>query len=204
MITTTNLNQARKEIQEYKKQNRLVIVKAQTPEFNRKIIENKDVDIITDLELHNRKDNLKQRDSGLNEVLCKLATKNNIKIGINLNEIIKLSKKEKTIVIARIIQNITLCKRTKTKIIILNKEKYNKQELFSLLLTLGMHNKDIKQIFSKNNQIFKIYTKPPNYLYMFLDWHKNNRNFKTEVKMEKITDEDDIRDKTNPHNIKNK
>jgi len=39
---------------------------------------------------------------------------------------------------------------------------------------------------------------------MFLDWHKNNRNFKTEVKMEKITDEDDIRDKTNPHNIKNK
>jgi len=151
MITTTNLNQARKEIQEYKKQNRLVIVKAQTPEFNRKIIENKDVDIITDLELHNRKDNLKQRDSGLNEVLCKLATKNNIKIGINLNEIIKLSKKEKTIVIARIIQNITLCKRTKTKIIILNKEKYNKQELFSLLLTLGMHNKDIKQIFSKNN-----------------------------------------------------
>ena len=43
IVETNNLNQARKQIQELKKQKKQVIVKAQDDEFNRKILENKDV-----------------------------------------------------------------------------------------------------------------------------------------------------------------
>lgn len=145
MINTQNLNQARKQIQELKKQNKLIIVQAQNDEFNRKIFENKDVDIVIGLEQHNRKDKLKQRDSGLNEVLCKLANKNNIKIGIDLNELKKQDKKNKAIVLSRIIQNIQLCKRTKTAIILIPEQ--SKQNVLSFFLTLKGSSQQTKFIF---------------------------------------------------------
>ena len=145
MINTTNLQQARKQIQQLKKENKSVIIKAQNDAFNRKILEIKDVDIITDLEQHNRKDYIKQRDSGLNEILCKLAKQNNIKIGINLKNIQNLTPSQKAIILARIKQNIQLCKRTKTPIIILDKEKFTKQEIISFFLTLGASTKQAKQ-----------------------------------------------------------
>ena len=136
IINTSNLNQARKQIQELKKQGKQVIVQAQDDEFNRKIFENKDVNIVIGLELHDRRDKLKQRDSSLNEILAKLAKQNNIKIAININEIQKLDKKQKAIVLARIIQNIQLCKRTGTKIFIFPEENYQKQDILGFFLSL--------------------------------------------------------------------
>lgn len=135
-INTPSLNQTRKQIQSLKKQNpnAEIVIQAQTPEYNRKILENPEVNILMSPELHNRKDYLKQRDSGLNEILCKLAKKNNIKIGTNLKPITKLPKKQKAIVLARIKQNIQLCKRTKTPIIFI--PKLTKQERLSLITTL--------------------------------------------------------------------
>src|SRR3989344_1137091 len=108
IINTNNLNEARKQIQKLKKEGKEIIIKAQDDEFNRKILEIRGCDVLLSPEMHTRKDKLKQRDSGLNEVLCKLAEKNNIKIGINLGEIAKLPKKEKAIILSRIIQNISL------------------------------------------------------------------------------------------------
>jgi len=136
-INTPNLNQVRKQIQELKKQKKQVIIQAQDDAFNRKILENPDIDILLSPESHNKKDYMKQRDSGLNEILCKLAKKNNIKIGINLQQLKSLPAKQKSIILARIKQNIQLCKRTKTKIIIIDKEKFTKQEIMSFMQTLG-------------------------------------------------------------------
>ena len=147
-INTTNLNQARKEIQALKKQNKEIVVQAQDDTFNRKILENKDVDILLSPELHDRKEKLKQRDSGLNEFLCKLAKKNNIKIGINITEIKKLEKKEKSKILARIIQNIKLCNRTKTQIILFPKSKHKKQNILSFFLTLKGSTEQAKQSFN--------------------------------------------------------
>jgi len=134
MIITSNLNEARKQIQKLKKENKQILVQAQSQEFNRKIVENKNVNILMDPHLHNRKDNLKQRDSGLNEILCKIATKNNIKIGININKLKNQKPKTKARILARIIQNIKLCKRTKTKIVFIPSLK--KQETLSFMQTL--------------------------------------------------------------------
>ena len=123
-ISTNNLNQARKLIQKIRKENpnEEIAVRAQDDEFNRKILENKEVNVLLNPHIHSRKDRLKQRDSGLNEIICKIAAKNNIKIGVDLNELTKLKKKEKAIAISRIMQNIKLCKRTQTKIIFTPKQ----------------------------------------------------------------------------------
>jgi len=132
MITTNNINEARKQIQKLKKEGGEVIVQAQDDNFNRKIFESKDVDMIVGLEF-DRKDYLKQRDSGLNEILCKLAKANDVKIEIDISRISKLSKIEKARVLARVRQNIGLCKRVGVNLVVLNS---NKQEILSFFLSL--------------------------------------------------------------------
>ena len=97
MIDENNINEVRKQIQKLKRAGKLVVVRAKDEDFNRKIFEMKDVDMVIDLELHNRREGLKQRDSGLNEILCKLARKNEISIGINLGNVKKLDVREKII-----------------------------------------------------------------------------------------------------------
>lgn len=137
IINTSNLNQARKQIQDLKKQNiKPIIVKAQDEIFNRKILENKDVNILLAPELTGIKDKLKQRDSGLNEFLCRLAKENSIAIAINIQELKNIKeKKQKAILLSRIIQNINLCKKTKTKIILYPLQE--KQDMQSFLQALG-------------------------------------------------------------------
>lgn len=147
IINTSNLNEARKQIQNLKKEKdkkaQEIVVKAQDNKFNRKILENKDVDMVVGLELHDRKDKLKQRDSGLNEVLCKLATKNNIKIGIDLEKLKNQDKKNKAIILSRIAQNIDLCKRTNTELKLIG--KYDEKQAFSFLLSLGASTSQAKK-----------------------------------------------------------
>lgn len=91
---------------------------------------------------------MKQRDSGLNEILAKLAKQNNIQIAINLKDIQKLIPPQKAIILARIKQNIQLCKRTKTKIIIIDKEKFTKQDIMSFMQTLGASTSQAKQAYA--------------------------------------------------------
>lgn len=150
IINTLNLNQARKQIQEFKKQKKPIIIKAQNDEFNRKILENKDVDIVVGLESHNRKDRLKQRDSGLNEILCKIAKKNNIKIGMDLEKIKNIKGREKAVLLARIIQNIKLCKKTGAEIVLIG--KYEKKNAFSFLVTLGASTEMAKKAVEETKQ----------------------------------------------------
>lgn len=151
MITSNNLNQACKEIQKLKKEGREVVVLAQDDNFNRKIFETKNVDVVVGLEFSKniRKDPLKQRDSGLNEVLCKLAKENNIKIGVDVSNIIKLDKLEKARVLARVRQNIFLCKKAGCKMVIFNDNKYdyNKQEIMSFFISLKGSTKQAREAF---------------------------------------------------------
>ena len=138
IISTQNLNEVRKQIQKIKKEkpDEEIIVKAWNEEFNRKVLEMKNINVLLSPELHYGKDRLKKRDSGLNEFLCRLAAKKNIKIAIDIDKMQKLEKKEKAIVLSRIIQNIKLCKRTKTDIILWPENKYKKQDVMGFITTL--------------------------------------------------------------------
>jgi len=67
--------------------------------------------------------------------LAKIATKNKIALGIDLETIRHKNKKEKAIVLEKLIQNIKLCRKAKCKIVLINYE--DKLDAFSFLTSLG-------------------------------------------------------------------
>ena len=100
--------------------------------------------------MHNQADRLKQRDSGLNEILCRIAKNNNIKICIDIDEIKKLDKKQKSKILARIAQNINLCKKTGAELVVFPKNKYKKQDIMSFLISLKSSTQLAKKACEKN------------------------------------------------------
>ncbi len=79
--------------------------------FNRRVVETLKIDYLISPEREVKKDNLKQRDSGINHVVAKEAAKRGIVIIINFNEIQKLKTKEKALRIRRLIQNVKICRK---------------------------------------------------------------------------------------------
>ena len=131
MINTTNIEQAKKFI---KKEKSPRIVISQDDNFNRKILEYGNFDILLSIEQGNRKDNIRQTNSGLNHVLAKIASKNNIAIGISLEELKKIEKKRKAERLSKIIQNIKICRKAKTKMAV---KATSLDEAKNLLISLG-------------------------------------------------------------------
>ena len=140
-IGKDKIEEARKAIdKEYGKG--VIAVKGGDNEFNRKVLENKKVDILLSPERGGRKDRLKQGDSGLNHVLCRIARQNNIAIGIDFKEMLDKKedegKKQLAEHLRRIMQNIRLCKKAKTNMILMNKSGRDDYDLRAFLSTLGM------------------------------------------------------------------
>lgn len=125
-----------------KKEKKKIFVKAKDDSFNRRIIETCKIDYLVSPELNQTKDSLKQRDSGLNHVLAKEAAKRKIGIVINFSEIKNLDKQNKSKIISKIIQNIQICRKTKSDLKIASfakseKEINSEEELKSFLFSLG-------------------------------------------------------------------
>ena len=93
---------------------------------NRKIVENKKIDIFLSPEKIRIKDFMHSRDSGLNQVLCELARKNGIAIGFNFNDVLK--SKNRSLILGKMMQNVRLCRKYKVKMVILSGAK-NRYEL---------------------------------------------------------------------------
>ncbi len=89
-----------------------IIYSSDDDEINRKVIEKLPIEILL-INVEGKKDFSKQRNSGFNQVMAKIAKKNSIQIGINLDELIE--SKEQARVIARVKQNIEICKKEKLK-----------------------------------------------------------------------------------------
>ena len=136
MIVSNDLMKVRNEIKRLISKNEMVIVKAGDDLFNRKLFENKDIDLVVGLEF-GRRDRLKQRDSGLNEVLVKLAKKNGIKIGIDVGRIAGLDRLEKAKVLSRVRQNVKLCKRVGVEIVMWPERVVEKRDFDGLIKVLG-------------------------------------------------------------------
>lgn len=140
MITESNVEKAKKLIKQSKKP---IIIKAQDDIFNRKIIEYGKFDIFLSPEAGNRKNSVKNLDSGLNEVLARIASKNNIAIGIDIEKISRLNKEDKAGVLEKIKQNIKICRKSKAKIRAINQK--DKNNAFALLISLGASTQQAKE-----------------------------------------------------------
>jgi ribonuclease P/MRP protein subunit RPP1 len=135
IIHENDFQKARKKIKENPR--KVVIFSSDDDELNKKILEKENIDILL-LNLSSRKDRMKQRDSGFNHVLARLAKKKNISLGINLDEIINSKSKEKSEILARVRQNIKLCNKNKLKMKFISSKKRDRYNLKSLGLLLGM------------------------------------------------------------------
>ena len=135
MIHENDFQKARKKIRENPR--KVVIFSSDGDELNKKILEKENIGILL-LNLSSRKDRMKQRDSGFNHVLARLAKKKNISLGINLDEIINSKSKEKSEILARVRQNIKLCNKNKLKMKFISSKKRDRYNLKSLGLLLGM------------------------------------------------------------------
>ncbi len=135
LIKEDDFDKARKQIRE--NSNKEIIFSGED-ETNRKVLEKEDIDILL-LSQSERKDSHKQRNSGFNHIMAKLAKKKGIVIGINLDEIILSSSAMKAAILARIRQNIKLCNKNRLKMkFIYKNHKRNIHDLKALGLVLGM------------------------------------------------------------------
>ncbi len=135
IIRENDFQKARKRIKENK--GKKIIFSSNNDELNRKVMEKEKINVLL-LNLSGRKDRMKQRDSGFNQVLAKLAKKKNISLGINLDEILDSNKKERPKILSRIRQNIKLCNKNKLNMKFISSKKRDRYNLKSLGLLLGM------------------------------------------------------------------
>ena len=138
LINETNFLKARNIIRDNRSSK--IIFSSDIDELSRKILEKEKIDVLL-LNQSGRFDQAKQRNSGLNQVLAKIAKKKDVTIGINLDEILNSNKKKKAEILARIRQNINLCKKNdlKMEFVSLNdKNKRRPHDLRALGLVLGM------------------------------------------------------------------
>jgi len=134
MINTLNINEARKQIDKLSAEGKKVVVVAKDDVFNRKILESKKVDVLIGVESGNRRRTLRQIDSGLNQVLCKLAKVNGISIGLDFAELVKKDSQY----LERVLQNVRLCRKYKVQMVLFKIGKRDLIDVKALLLTLGM------------------------------------------------------------------
>lgn len=146
LIQENNFDKARKLIKENK--DKKIIFSSDDDELNRKILDKEDINVLL-INQEGRKDFQKQRNSGLNQVLAKMAKKKNIAIGVNLDEIINSEGKQKAKILARISQNIRICNKNKLKMEIIVLDKKNDRNIYDLRalnLVLGMPTNMIKEL----------------------------------------------------------
>ena len=124
------------------------LVAAKSSPDDRFFIESRKATLIYGFEELPRRDHMHQRASGLNQVLCELARKNNIAIGFSYSSL--LSKNSMPALMGRMSQNIKLCQKYKVKTVIASfsgnpchlRSPYDIASLFSML---GMERKKINE-----------------------------------------------------------
>lgn len=115
--------------------------------MNRLACETPQVDILTHPEMN-------RNDSGLNQVLVKFATKNNVAIEVNFREVLLASKRSRNLVTKNISQNIKLAKKFHTPLILCSGavshfELKDPQVMISMANQLGLELNEAKSSISK-------------------------------------------------------
>ena len=129
----------KKDIIKARKKYNFVVVSGKNLKENRIIVEAcPDVVLI---HYNSKRDFMKERNSSLNHVICKIASKNGVAVGIDFSEI--LNSKNRDAVIGRLMQNIKLCRKYKTRILFFSFasdvfELRAAQDIMAFLQSIGM------------------------------------------------------------------
>lgn len=138
-----NEKEARRIIDSLKGKNKKIALIGSDDAFNRRAIETLKIDFLVSPEKELKKDTLRQKDSGLNHIVAKEAKKKNIPIVIDLGSFTKKDKTEKIKILARLAQNVKICRRAKCDIKIASfaktaQETFDEKGRQAFGTTLGM------------------------------------------------------------------
>lgn len=143
ILEPMDFNRLKNEVK--KNKDKLIVFSSGDDELNRKVMSKLFINGVM-VSLEGRRDYMKQRDSGLNEVMVNLAKKNNIDIYFNFEELFLSKNRER--ILARLKQNIDLCKRVKVNIrVFMGDLKKSEIDVKSLFLTLGAPTWMVKELF---------------------------------------------------------
>ncbi len=114
---------------------------------NRQQVESGRIKVLVNPHINENKDSLHFRVGGLDQVICKIASLNNIAIGFSLDSL------NNPVLIGRIKQNIKLCRKFKVRMLFFTfaKTKYDLRsapDLLSLLHVFGMTGNEAKTALS--------------------------------------------------------
>lgn len=113
---TTAIVAEEKQIQKAKKYASLVLVKSTGND--RWVLEKSQADIIFGLEAAQKKDFLHHRASGLNQVLCKIASQKGKTIGFDFSTVLNSKGMLRAQIIGRMMQNARFCRKYKVKVLL--------------------------------------------------------------------------------------
>jgi ribonuclease P/MRP protein subunit RPP1 len=143
---------ARSIIESIKQRDKTKIIALQAGDdlFNRRAIETLKINYLVNVEVDPKRDTLKQRDSGINHIVAKEAAIKKIVFVINMSKIESLIEKKQAKVLARIIQNIKICRKARAQIKLASfakdkKDLCDEKGVNSFLTTLGMSSQEIKK-----------------------------------------------------------
>lgn len=126
-----------------------ILTFVQCSDKDRMVLERGSADVLFGAESTQPKDYAHQRGSGLNQVMCTLAQKNEIVIGFSLASILSAQGSQRAQLIGRIMQNIRLCRKYKVRVIIGSFARdpwqmRSPHDTQSFFVELGMHPAEVK------------------------------------------------------------
>jgi ribonuclease P/MRP protein subunit RPP1 len=149
LIKTDSADMMRKIIDKTYNFCKMIFVLGTDDKISRVALEHKKVAGLVSPEHERKHDYMDRRNSGLNQVLCKIARDNNKEIIIDFGSILSKEKEQRAILLGRIAQNIALCRKYEVRIRIANfassiGEMRSSGELRSFCATLGMSTAQIR------------------------------------------------------------
>lgn len=153
LVIPNNFKDLRKKVN---KENGLVVVIGS--QFNREVLSNKKVDILLSPHHGVVRDFLHYRNSGLNDVLCKLAKKNSVAIGFSFSEVLNSQGINRSLMLGRMMQNVRFCRKFKVPMVLASFafegfEMRAPKDLISFGVVLGMTPDEARKALSSINEI---------------------------------------------------
>lgn len=125
----------------------LVLVKASGDD--RFFFEKSSYDLIFDLELYGRTESMHSRNSGLDQVNCKLANQNYKLVALNFSSVLNNKGMKRSRILGRMMQNVRFCRKFKVRSVIASfaSDPYSMRsphDLKAFGISLGMHPSEAK------------------------------------------------------------
>ena len=111
LVTGDSKKEVLQKIKKGKQQGKLVVVRVGSEEMLRFVVEKTPADMVVGQELINPKDSVHYVRGGMDQVIFKICSEKGKIVGFSFADILKVTGKERSLLLSRMLFNIKLCKK---------------------------------------------------------------------------------------------